>query len=100
MMRGDLIREVRIDMLYKMHINKDELAVMDEAMQEHITLMDIDTPVEAAESAAKKIKLLREYVDLNAKVTEVIKAKDSAKKAYNEFAFNGKDVTSIKSDVQ
>lgn len=90
-------------MLYKMHLNRDELTVIDDAIQEHITLMDVETPTEAAESAAKKIKLLREYVDLNTKVAEVIKAKDSAKKAYNEFVFNGKDAdnstASIKSDV-
>ena len=78
-------------MLYKMHINKDELAVMDEAMQEHITLMDIDTQAEAAESAAKKIKLLREYVDLNSKIWDTVRSMNDAKKAYEAFTF--KDIS-------
>ena len=78
-------------MLYKMHLNRDELTVIDDAIQEHITLMDVETPTEAAESAAKKIKLLREYVDLNTKVWDVIRSRDDAKKAYEAYTF--KDIS-------
>ncbi len=77
-------------MLYKMHLNRDELTVIDEAMQEHLTLMDMGTQNATAESAAKKVKLLREYVELNVKVEDAIRAKDSAKKAYNQFTFDRK----------
>ena len=75
-------------MLYKLHLSQDELSVIDDSIQEHITLMDIDAPSETAESAAKKIKLLREYVDLSARVTEVIRSREDAKKAYTKYTFN------------
>ena len=74
-------------MLYKMHLGREELAVIDEAMKNHLTLMDLDAPKEAAESAARKVALLKDYVDLNAQVLETVQAKDRAKQAYKDFTF-------------
>lgn len=74
-------------MLYKMHLCREELAVLDEAMKNHITLMDLDAPTAAAESAARKIALLKDYVDLNAQILEAVQAKDKAKQAYKAYTF-------------
>ena len=80
-------------MLYKLHINQDEIAVIDEAMKEHIALMDLEAPRAAAESAAEKVKLLREFIDLGAVVREAVLAKDSALQRYKDFTFKGKKPT-------
>ena len=72
-------------MLYKMHLCPEEIAAVDQAMKDYITLTE--SPTDAAERAARKIALLRDYVDLSARVGEAVQAQTAAKEAYNEFTF-------------
>lgn len=62
--------------------------MIDDSLQDHITLLDNVEPSDTAESAATKIKLLREYVSLSAKVAEVMRSRDGVKKEYIKFKFN------------
>lgn len=77
-------------MLYKMHLSPDEVEVIDKAMRDHLTLLDMDAPKETAERAARKVTLLKEYVDLCGRVRETILERDKAKTEYNVFTFNEK----------
>lgn len=76
-------------MLYKMHLCREELAVIDAAMKDYIMLHDEQQ--EATESAARKVALLKDYVDISAEVQktvqEAINKKEKAKQAYNAFTF-------------
>ena len=74
-------------MLFKLHLSQDELAIIDDSLQDY-ALMEVEAPSDTAESAAKKIKLLREYVELSAKVGEVMRSRDGAKKEYIKFTFS------------
>lgn len=72
-------------MLYKMHLCREELAVIDAAMNEYIMLHDEQK--EATESAAQKIALLKDYVELSAEVQKAVSKKEKAKQAYNNYTF-------------
>jgi len=82
-------------MLYKMHLCREELAVIDAAMNDYIMLHDEQ---EAAESAAQKVALLKNYVELNAQVLETIQEKEKAKQAYIAYTFK-KPAVSISETV-
>ena len=72
-------------MLYKMHLCREELAVIDAAMKDYAMLHD-EQP-EVTERAAQKVALLKDYVDLNAQVLETVQAKEKAKQAYKAYTF-------------
>ena len=83
-------------MLYKIHLCREELAVIDAAMNDYIMLHDEQQ--EAAESAARKVALLKNYVELNAQVLETIQEKEKAKQAYIAYTFK-KPAVSISEPV-
>lgn len=72
-------------MLYKMHLCREELAVIDAAMKDYIMLHEEQQ--EATESAAQKIALLKDYVELCAEVQQAVSKKEKAKQAYDNYTF-------------
>lgn len=74
-------------MLYKMHLCREELAVIDAAIKDYALLHD-EQP-EVTEHAAQKVALLKDYVDLDAQALETAQAKEKAKQAYKAYTFGG-----------
>lgn len=72
-------------MLYKMHLCREELAIIDAAMKDYIMLHEEQQ--EATESAAQKIALLKDYVELCAEVQQAVSKKEKAKQAYDNYTF-------------